>query len=118
MALRGFRVAYASSSDSEGGSAYGRMIRCAPSPAYLAATHAFAALRLLSMGDRDKDVEVLVLRYQVTVLARQLGPDTTVRFAPEDRAYLAAFLTSPPREVLRQLRLLILLTRSCAGSVI
>jgi transposase len=30
-----------------------------------------------------------------------------VRFAPEDRAFLAALLTSLPREVLRQLRLLI-----------
>ncbi|GAA2842633.1 hypothetical protein [Nonomuraea rubra] len=75
--------------------------------AYLAVTNAFAALRLLPMGDRDKDVEILVLRHQITVLERQLGADTKVRFAPEDRAYLAALLTSLPHEVLRQLRLLI-----------
>ncbi|WP_327092540.1 hypothetical protein OIE66_18460 [Nonomuraea sp. NBC_01738] len=44
--------------------------------AYLAVTNAFAALRLLRMGDRDKDVEILVLRHQITVLERQLGADT------------------------------------------
>ncbi|MGW0808993.1 hypothetical protein [Nonomuraea sp. NPDC002799] len=50
------------------------------------------------MGDRDKDVEILVLRRQITVLKRPLGADTSsVRFAPEDRAYLAALLTSLPR---------------------
>ncbi|KAB8188603.1 hypothetical protein FH608_043360 [Nonomuraea phyllanthi] len=53
--------------------------------ACLAATNAFAALRLLPMGDRDKDVEVLVLRHQITVLERQLGADARVRFVPEDR---------------------------------
>ncbi|MFF4625291.1 integrase core domain-containing protein [Nonomuraea jabiensis] len=75
--------------------------------AYLTVTNTFAALRLLPMGDRDKDVEILALRHQITVLERQLGADTRVRFAPEDRAFLAALLTSLPREVLRQLRLLI-----------
>ncbi|MER6000776.1 integrase core domain-containing protein [Nonomuraea angiospora] len=75
--------------------------------AYLAVTNAFAALRLLPMGDRDKDVEILALRHQITVLERQLGADTRVRFAPEDRAFLAALLTSLPREVLRRLRFLV-----------
>ncbi|MEV4021150.1 aspartate/glutamate racemase family protein [Nonomuraea angiospora] len=50
------------------------------------------------MSDRDKDVKILVLRHQITVLERQLGADTRVRFAPEDRAFLAALLTSLPRE--------------------
>ncbi|MFI7643154.1 hypothetical protein [Nonomuraea sp. NPDC049400] len=59
------------------------------------------------MGDRDKDVEILALRHQITVLERQLGADTRVRFAPEDRAFLAALLTSLSREFLRRLRLLI-----------
>ncbi|MFI6604204.1 hypothetical protein ACIBHX_48935 [Nonomuraea sp. NPDC050536] len=59
------------------------------------------------MGDRDKDVEILALRHQITGLERQLGADTRVRFAPEDRAFLAALLTSLPHEVLRRLRLLI-----------
>jgi hypothetical protein len=59
--------------------------------AYLAVTNAFAALRLLPVGDRDKDVEILALRHQITVLERQLGADR-VKFAPEDRAFLAALL--------------------------
>jgi putative transposase len=75
--------------------------------AYLTITNTFAALRLLPMSDRDKDVEILALRHQITVLERQLGADTRVRFAPEDRAFLAALLTSLPREVLRRLRLLV-----------
>ncbi|MGW5689173.1 hypothetical protein, partial [Nonomuraea sp. NPDC003754] len=75
--------------------------------AYLAVTNAFAALRLLPMGDRDKDIEILALRHQITVLERQLGDDTWVRFAPEDRAVLAALLTSLPRDILRRVRLLV-----------
>ncbi|MFI6991799.1 hypothetical protein [Nonomuraea wenchangensis] len=63
--------------------------------AYLAVTNAFAALRLLPMGDRDKDVAILVLRHQITVLERRFGADTKVRFAPEDRAYLVALLNRP-----------------------
>ncbi|MEV4800416.1 hypothetical protein AB0K18_10405 [Nonomuraea sp. NPDC049421] len=75
--------------------------------AYLTITNAFAALRLLPMSNRDKDAEILILRHQIAVLERQLGADTRVRFAPEDRAFLAALLTSLPREVLRRLRLLV-----------
>jgi hypothetical protein len=41
--------------------------------AYLAVTNAFSVLRLLPMSDRDKDVEILVLRHQLTVVQRQLG---------------------------------------------
>jgi hypothetical protein len=74
--------------------------------AYLTVTNAFAALRLLPMSDRDKDVEILALRHQITVLARQLSP-SRARFAPEDRALLAALLAPLPREVLRQLRILV-----------
>ncbi|MEU0569231.1 hypothetical protein ABZ297_28175 [Nonomuraea sp. NPDC005983] len=73
--------------------------------ACLTVTNAFVALRLLRMGDRDKDAEILALRHQITVLERQLGAATRVRFAAEDRAFLSAFLTSLPREVLRRLRL-------------
>ncbi|GAA0903814.1 MULTISPECIES: hypothetical protein [Streptomyces violaceusniger group] len=42
---------------------------------YLGVTNAFAMLRLLPMADRDKDVEILALRHQITVLERQLGKD-------------------------------------------
>ena len=71
--------------------------------AYLAATHAFAVLRLLPMTDRDKDVEILALRHQLTVLQRQLG-DQRPRLRPEDRAFLAALLVP-------------LSARRCAGYV-
>ncbi|MFI7452850.1 hypothetical protein ACIBQX_35570 [Nonomuraea sp. NPDC049714] len=37
--------------------------------AYLTVTNSFAALRLLSMGDRDKDVEILTLRHQMAMPA-------------------------------------------------
>ncbi|GAB2722845.1 integrase core domain-containing protein [Kitasatospora kifunensis] len=74
--------------------------------AYLTVTNVFAALRLLPMSDREKDVEILALRHQLTVLERQLGVDR-VKFAPEDRALIAAFLAPLPREMLRRLRLLV-----------
>ncbi|WP_329467289.1 integrase core domain-containing protein [Streptomyces sp. NBC_01431] len=74
--------------------------------AYLTVTNAFAALRLLPMSDRDKDVEILALRHQVTVLERQLGADR-VKFAPADRVFLSALLAPLPREVVRRLRLLV-----------
>jgi hypothetical protein len=75
--------------------------------AYLTVTNAFAALRLLPRGDRDKDVEILALRHQIAVLERQLGVGARVRFAPEDCAFLAALLAPPPRDVLRRVRLLV-----------
>lgn len=80
--------------------------------AYLAVSHAFAVLRLLPMTDRAKDVEILALRHQLTVLQRQLG-DQRPQLRPEDRAFLAALLvplsrgTSLPRATLRRLRLLV-----------
>jgi putative transposase len=40
---------------------------------YLAVTNAFALLLMLPMTDREKDVEILVLCHQITVLERQLG---------------------------------------------
>ena len=57
--------------------------------AYLAVTNAFTVLRLLPMSNRDKDVEILALRHQITVLERQLG-GKRLRFHPSDRAFLAA----------------------------
>lgn len=74
--------------------------------AYLAVSNVFAMVRLLPVGEREKDVEILVLRHQITVLQRQLGL-ARVRFAPEDRALLAALLTSLPRGVLVRLRLVV-----------
>src|SRR2546423_11412154 len=66
----------------------------------------FALLRLLPGGDRDKDIEILSLRHQLAVLQRQLAGQQ-VRFAPADRAWLAALLHPLPRPTLRRLRLLV-----------
>jgi putative transposase len=74
--------------------------------AYLTVTNTFAALRLLPVSDRDKDIEILALRHQITVLERQLG-DKKVRFTPPDRALLAALLHRLRPEVLRRMRLLV-----------
>jgi putative transposase len=41
--------------------------------AYLGVTDVFALLPLPPSSDRDKDVEILALRHQITVLERQLG---------------------------------------------
>ena len=74
--------------------------------AYLGVTNVFGILRLLPMSDRDKDVEILALRHQLAMLERQLGA-TKVRFDASDRALLAALLHRLPRDVLRDLRLLV-----------
>ena len=74
--------------------------------AYLGVTNALALLRLMSMSDRDKDAEILVLRHQIAVLQRQLGA-AKARFGPSDRAVLAALLHRRPKDVLRGLRLLV-----------
>jgi putative transposase len=74
--------------------------------AYLTVSNTFAVLRLLPMSDRDKDTEILTLRHQIAVLERQLGQQK-VRFASDDRVFLAALLHRLPSPVLRQLRLLV-----------
>ena len=74
--------------------------------AYLGVTNALAMLRLLPMSDRAKDAEILALRHQITVIGRQLHGEK-VRFAPADRAFLAALLHRLPRDVLRRVRLLV-----------
>jgi transposase len=74
--------------------------------AYLGVTNALAMLRLLPMSDRAKDAEILALRHQITVLERQLQGEKA-RFAPADRAFLAAVLHRHPRDGLRRIRLLV-----------
>jgi transposase InsO family protein len=74
--------------------------------AYLGVTNAFALLRMLPGGDRDKDIEILSLRHQLAVLQHQLAGQQ-VRFASADRAWLAALLHPLPRPTLRRLRLLV-----------
>ena len=73
---------------------------------YLAVAQAFAALRLLPMTDRERDVEILALRHQIAVLQRQLG-DQRPRLRSEDRAFFAALLVPLSRVTLRRLRLLV-----------
>jgi len=59
-----------------------------PRLVYLSATNVFALLRLLPASGRDKDIEILALRHQITVLQRQLGT-TRPRFSAGNRAFLA-----------------------------
>nr|WP_203691100.1 integrase core domain-containing protein [Streptomyces sp. SID12488] len=63
-------------------------------------------LRLLPMGDRENDVEILALRHRIGVVERQLNGQR-VRFHTGDRAFLAWLLHGLPREVLRGMRLLV-----------
>ncbi|SEC83594.1 integrase core domain-containing protein [Streptomyces melanosporofaciens] len=72
--------------------------------AYLAATNALAFLRLLPMSDREKDVEILVLRHQLLVLQRRVGKPT---FTDTDRATLAGLLHHLRKDRLRHLLLLV-----------
>lgn len=74
--------------------------------AYVAVSHAFAALWLLRMTDRGKDAEILALRHQLVVLSRQLG-DQHPRLRPEDRVLLAALHVPLARAALRRFRLLV-----------
>jgi hypothetical protein len=83
--------------------------------AYLSVTNVVALLRLLPVSDRDKDVESLALRHQITVLERQLGT-ARPRFLPSDRAFPAALLHRLPRDVPGRFRLLIRPDRCCAGT--
>ena len=74
--------------------------------AYLGVTNVFALLRLLPSSDRDKDIEILALRHQITVLERQLGK-TRPHFLPSDRAFMATLMYRLPRHLLGRFRLLV-----------
>src|SRR5438132_1283771 len=58
------------------------------------------------MTDAAKDIEILALRHQLTVLQRQLG-NQRPRLRPEDRAFLAALLVPLARATLHRFRLLV-----------
>jgi putative transposase len=72
--------------------------------AYLTVTTTFSSLGLLSRTDRDKDIEILVLRHQLMVLQRQV---TKPAFTPTDRLLLTGLLHRLPMDRLRHLVLLV-----------
>lgn len=72
--------------------------------AYLAMTNTFSLIRLLPMSDRDKEIEILVLRRQLTVLQRQVDKPA---FTPGDRFLFAGLLHHLPMDKLRRLHLLV-----------
>jgi hypothetical protein len=45
------------------------------------------------MSDREKDIEILTPRHQLTILERRLG-DERPRFRPQQRAFLTALLSA------------------------
>jgi putative transposase len=62
--------------------------------AYLTLCRSIQLLVLLARGDADKDLEILVLRHQLTVLRRQVPRP---KLEPADRALLAAVSRVLPR---------------------
>ncbi|MBB5085100.1 hypothetical protein [Nonomuraea endophytica] len=56
---------------------------------YLAVTNTLSFITLLPMTDHDKEIEILVLRHQLTVLQRQVSRPA---FTPEDRFLLSGLL--------------------------
>ncbi|XUL93932.1 integrase core domain-containing protein [Streptomyces galilaeus] len=70
----------------------------------LTLTSVFSFIRLLPLGDADKNVEMLTLRHQLAVLRRQVDKPSLTR---SDRAFLAALLPRLPRPQLRQLHLIV-----------
>jgi putative transposase len=72
--------------------------------AYLVVTNAVTLLRVLPMGDRDKDIEILALRHQLLILHRQVSEPA---FTQTDRMLLAGLLHRLPGRKLRQLMLLV-----------
>jgi hypothetical protein len=62
--------------------------------AYLTLCRSIQLLALLARGEAAKDLEILALRHQLTVLRRQVPRP---RLEPADRALLAAVSRIPPR---------------------
>jgi putative transposase len=65
-----------------------------PRLAYLTVCRSIQLVAQLTRGDAAKDLEILVLRHQLTVLRRQLPRP---RLEPADRALLAAISRALPR---------------------
>ena len=65
-----------------------------PKLAYLTLCHSIQLLTQLGRGDPSKDLEILLLRHQLSVLRRQVPRP---RLEPADRALLAAVSRVLPR---------------------
>ncbi|MGW9033018.1 hypothetical protein ACWGQ5_55780 [Streptomyces sp. NPDC055722] len=61
--------------------------------AYLAVTNTFSLIRLLPMSGREKEIETLVLRHQLTILQRRAAKPV---FTPGDRFLVAGLLHHLP----------------------
>ena len=61
---------------------------------YVVSRRLFELLVLLARGDRSKELEILVLRHELSILRRHVGG---VQFAPSDRLVLAALSRVLPR---------------------
>lgn len=70
---------------------------------YLVLTGMVTLLRLLPMSSTDKNIEILALRHQLTVLQHQIDKS---RFTPPDRAFLSALLHRLSRPMLRSIHLI------------
>jgi len=64
-----------------------------PKLAYLTLCRSIQLLALLGRGDASRDLEILVLRHQLSVLRRQVPRP---QLEPADRALLAAVSRVPP----------------------
>ena len=87
----------------------------AVSTAYLGVTNTLAMLRLLPIGDRAKDAEILTLRHQIMILEQQLNGER-IRFTLADRALLAALLYRLPAPRCVRTGCWCVPSRCCAGT--
>ena len=62
--------------------------------AYVLVCRLFAFVVLLARGDRSKEIEILVLRHELSILRRQVGKP---QFSERDRLLLVAFSRVLPR---------------------
>src|SRR6266581_8845389 len=82
---------------------------------FLLITRVAAWLRLSRREEAWKTAEILILRHQLAVLQRRQPGRPKLSWA--DRALLATLLGVIPKARRQVLRLLVTLTRSCAGTV-